>query len=294
MAHARMGAGPLGSRPTRVPFAPAACLLPILALAVQPLAAFDCATITDEEARSCCERSRPETSMTQTLRAAVVDDSGTVREVGAELAWKRLPDDRIGTRVDVTAPPGDAGTIVLLVHRESEQGEASKRPQAYLYNPGERRDRLIAVDALAGELLGTDFSYEDFAFIHGVRSDLAVTRLDDEVYEGQEVIVLEAVPNDLDAARNDGMRYTRLVTRFDRERCVALHTRFYERGDQPRKELVADLADIREADGRWLPYRLTMHDRESTTHTIITVDKIDFDTKISDFRFARSALKRGR
>jgi hypothetical protein len=273
---------------------PSVWSLGLLLLAAPLAQALDCAAIADEEARLCCDRSRPKVSMTQTVQATMLDAGGTVREVGADLAWKRLAQGEIGVRVDVTAPPGEAGTIVLLVHRESEEGKRSRRPQAFLYDPNQRRERLITVDALAGSLLGTDFSYEDFAFIYGVRTDLAVERLADEVYEGIEVIVLDAVPNDPDAAWDDGMRYSRVVTRLDRARCVALNTRFYERDSEPRKELVADLTAVRQLDDRWLPYRSTMNDRRSTTHTVATVEKASFEQEISDFFFARSALKRGR
>lgn len=273
---------------------PAPWGLGVFLLTVPLAQALDCQAIADEEARLCCDRSRPEVSMTQAVQATMIDDGGTVREVGADLAWKRLKPGEIGVRVDVTGPPGEAGTVVLLVHRENEEGKRSRRPQAFLYEPSQRRERLITVDALAGSLLGTDFSYEDFAFIYGVRTDLSVERLADEVYEGIDVIVLEAVPNDPEAAWDDGMRYSRVVTRLDRTRCVAVNTRFYERDSEPRKELVADLVEIRQLDDRWLPYRSTMYDRRSTTHTIATVEKASFEQEISDFYFARSGLKRSR
>ena len=264
------------------------------ALAAPVALALDCSAITDDEARTCCARGLPQTAMTQTLDAAMVDDQGTVRELGAKLAWKRLADGRMATRVDVTDPPREAGTIVLLVHRATDDGDEAARAQAFVYNPSDRRDRLISVKALSGNLLGLDFSYEDFAYLYGVRSDLAFQRLPDEALDGRPVLVLEAVPTDPDATYDAGLQYTRIVTRFDRERCVVLDTRFYENDAEPRKELIADLAELDQQDGRWIPRRMTMHDRMSNTRTIVTLQKIAFDPALHDVFFDRSALKRGR
>jgi len=266
----------------------------VLALLAPVAVALDCAAIEDAEARTCCDRSLPKTAMTQTLDAAMADDRGTVRELGAKLAWKRLADGRMATRVDVTDPPREAGTIVLVVHSPADDDDDAARAQAFVYNPSDRRDRLISVKALSGNLLGLDFSYEDFAYLYGVRSDLAFQRLPDEMVDDRPVLVLEALPTDPDASYDAGLQYTRIVTRFDRERCVVLDTRFYENDVKPRKELIADLEELDEQDGRWVPRRLTMHDRMGNTRTVVTLQKIEFDPALHDVFFDRSALKRGR
>ncbi len=263
-------------------------------LAAGQTAAMDCAAIEDAQARACCERSLPAHAMRQSVSLAVVDDGGTLSELSARLAWKRLEERRVATRVDLTAPPGDAGTIVLLVQREPESGEDVPRPQAFLYRPSERRDRLIAVNTLSGELLGTDFSYEDFAYFYGSHTDMRFTRLADETLDGRTVMVMEARPRDADAAFDAGLEYTRITTRLDAERCVPLETEFYADSDTPSKRLQADPAAVRQVGERWLPHRLTMHDLTEGTRTIVDVEKVEFDPDISDFFFARSALKRGR
>ncbi|MEQ8662823.1 MAG: outer membrane lipoprotein-sorting protein, partial [Gammaproteobacteria bacterium] len=275
---------------TRPPRLPALALLGLLAPAA---AALDCAQIPDAEAQRCCARSLPERSMQQTVRATVTDASGTLREIAGELSWKRLDDGYAAIRVDVSAPPADAGTSVLLTHRPAAD-DLLAGARAYLYDPNQRRDRLISVDVLTGELLGLGISYEDFAVMYGVRDDLAFTRLPDEDFDGRRVIVVEAAPRDADAAYDAGMEYARIVARFDAERCVALDTRFYEQGDEPRKRLVADPAEIREQDGRWVPHRVTLRETAADTQTTITIESVTFDPDLHDVLFNRSSLKRGR
>ena len=219
---------------------------------------------------------------------------GTISNIGVKLSWKRFADGRARARVDLTDPPRQAGTVVLLTERESEDDEDKPEPEVVLYKPGERRDRLITVSALSGEMLGTDFSYEDFAHFYGTDSDVNVVRLDDEQWEGRTVVVVQSSPKDPEAAYDRGSSYSRIVTRFDAEQCVPLVTRFFEQGDDLRKELIADPDEIRIVEQRAIPHRLTMHDLSEQTRTILTIDEIEFDPEIKDLFFARSSLKRGR
>ena len=276
---------------------PRSCVLALVVAAfvfhATRVPALDCATIPDEEARRCCALSLPETSMTQTLRITLADSRGTLREIAGDLAWKRLDDGRAGVRIDVTEPAADAGKSALLVQRIDED-DLRAGARAYVYDPGQRRDRLISVDVLSGELLGLGISYEDFAVIFGARNDLDFKRLPDEELDGRQVIVIQATPRDADAAFDAGMEYSRIVARFDSERCVALDTRFYEQGSEPRKLLRADPAEIREHDGRWVPHRLTLEEAGSDARTTIGVETLEFDPELHDVLFNRSSLKRGR
>jgi hypothetical protein len=273
---------------------PATLIAAICVSTAMSAAATNCANIQDPVARSCCERNLPKLSMRQAIRMTVADDKGSISNIGVELSWKRFADGRARARVDLNDPPRQAGTVVLLTERESEDDEDKPEPEVVLYKPGERRDRLITVSALSGEMLGTDFSYEDFAHFYGTDSDVNVVRLDDEQWEGRTVVVVQSSPQDPEAAYDRGSSYSRIVTRFDAEQCVPLVTRFFEQGDDLRKELIADPDEIRLVEQRAIPHRLVMHDLGEQTRTILTIDEIEFDPEIKDSFFARSSLKRGR
>jgi hypothetical protein len=266
----------------------------LCAAAMDAPLATNCTHIEDAQARACCERNLPERSMQQDVTLTVADVKGTVSNLAAELYWKRFEDGRARARVDITEPARQAGTIVLLTERESETGDEPREPEVVVYKPGERRDRLLTVSALSGEMFGTDFSYEDFAHFYGTDPDVDVVRLDDEQWEGHTVVVVQSTPRDPEAAFDRGSMYTRIVTRFDAEQCVPLVTQFFEQGDELRKKLVATPEEIRPAESRWIPHRLVMYDLAEETRTILNVDKIEFDPDIKDRFFERSSLKRGR
>ena len=162
------------------------CLLALIWVgSATPALAANCALIEDDAARACCDRNLPEQSMRQEIRMAVIDDKGTVNSIGAKLSWKRFEDGRARARVDLTDPARQAGTIVLLTERESEDGEELPEPEVVIYKPSERRDRLLTVTALSGEMFGTDFSYEDFAHFYGTDTDVNVVRLEDQELDGR-------------------------------------------------------------------------------------------------------------
>lgn len=274
---------------------PALLLSVVLLLWVSgPVSALDCSAVTDADARRCCEANLPQSDMRQEIRLTVADDRGTISNLAATLWWKRFDDGRTRARVDVTAPPRDAGTKVLLTEREADAGEERPEPEVVVYTPQQGRDRLMSISALSGDMFGTDFSYEEFAHFYGTDADINVTRLADEDVDGVAVIVLESRPTDLDAAYDRGAVYSRVVSRFEAARCVALGTRFYEDDDTLVKELVSSPDSVREVAGRWVPFELTMHDRDQDTRTILQLDEIAFDPGLRDSLFSRSTLKRGR
>lgn len=256
--------------------------------------ATNCTHIEDADARACCERNLPEQSMRQDVQMTIADDKGTVSNLAAELYWKRFDDGRARARIDITEPARQAGTKVLLTEREAEEADELPEPEVVVYKPSERRDRLLTVSALSGEMFGTDFSYEDFAHFYGTDPDVNVARLDDEEWEGHKVVVVQSTPKDPEITFDRGSIYTRIATRFDAEQCVPLVIEFFEEGDALRKKLVAAPEEIRVTESRSIPHRLVMHDLAEETRTILTIDKIEFDPDIRDSFFARSSLKRGR
>ncbi|MCZ6772160.1 MAG: outer membrane lipoprotein-sorting protein [Proteobacteria bacterium] len=254
----------------------------------------DCTSIEDTEARACCERILPEHTMRQEISMAVVDDQGTIRDFAAELAWKRFDDGRVRARIDLTAPPRDHGKIVLLTEREQKEASEFREPEVVLYQPRERRDRLLSVTALSGDLLGTDFSYEDFSHFYGTTSDNDIQRLEDTTLDERAVMVLQSTPRDPQAAYDRGSTYSRIVSYIDREQCVPLKTLFFEDQDEPVKALIAKRERIQQSGGRWVPYEMVMHDHDDGSRTILTIEGIEFDPEIRDSFFSRSSLKRGR
>lgn len=264
-----------------------ACLL-----CVDVSATANCPRIENDQARACCERSFPESAMQQSVRMAVIDDHGTISNLAAALYWKRFKDGKSRTRVDLTEPPRQSGTVVLLTERETLDDGQAAEPEVVVYKPSERRDRLLTISALSGEMFGTDFSYEDFAHFYGADMEMHISRLDDLTIDGRVHTVLESKPKDIEAAFERGASYTRVVTHLDAQRCVATLTQFFEEDDELRKELIANQQEIIQIGDRWVPHEMTMYDRLEESKTVLTVESIEFDPKLKDRFFERSSLKR--
>jgi hypothetical protein len=253
-----------------------------------------CNVIEDQEARACCEKNQPRQTMEQLVRMSARDDKGTLSELSARLRWKRFDDGRSRARIDLTNPPHQSGTAVLLTERETADSEPTAEPEVVLYTPGERRDRLITVSAISGEMFGSNFSYEDISHFYGTNENVKITRLEDGERDGHRTVVLQSEPTDFDAAMDNGATYARVVTHLDAERCVPLLTQFYEEGDELRKELSATESDISPEGERWVAHRLLMKDLADGTSTELVIDKVVFDPEMKDRLFQRSSLKRGR
>ncbi len=264
-----------------------------LCLAGQASAA-GCNLVEDQEARACCEKNQPRQTMEQLVRMSARDDKGTLSELSAKLRWKRFDDGRSRARIDLTNPPHQSGTAVLLTERETADSEPTAEPEVVLYTPGERRDRLITVSAISGEMFGSNFSYEDISHFYGTNENVKITRLEDGERDGHRTVVLQSEPTDSDAAMDNGATYARVVTHLDAERCVPLLTQFYEEGDELRKELSATESDISPEGERWVAHRLLMKDLADGTSTELVIDKVVFDPEMKDRLFQRSSLKRGR
>lgn len=238
--------------------------------------------IDDPEVSACLERALPERAMTQELSVRVSDKGGTVNESGADLYWKRFEGAGSRALVRFTDPPRRAGVGVLLIETEDPE------PEMYLYLPELRQTRRVTGKTLAGSMLGTDFSYEDFAHFQGIASASEVKRLEDGEVDGRPVFVLETTPLDESSA------YLRILTSIDREQCLPVRTEFFARNGSLRKELIAVREEIRQVGNRFIPHRVIMRDLKLGSETELSVRKAKVDPKLRDRFFEPAELEVGR
>jgi Outer membrane lipoprotein-sorting protein len=136
----------------------------------------DLSAITVPEVKACVERAMPRDSMRQELTLSVIDNSASARDISGKLDWKRFANGLAKVYFRIEDSPQYEGVAVLMAERSD--GE----PDITLYSPALRSDRRIAGTALAGPLLGTDFSYEDFALLQNLVANGAMKRLDDREF----------------------------------------------------------------------------------------------------------------
>lgn len=256
----------------------------LLAIGLTVFAAFaaaDTSRIEDPVVRACAERALPERAMFQALTVRVVDHTGKARESRGEFHWKRFDDGLSRVLVRITEPPHTAGLAVLMIERESAD------PDVYMYLPDARRTRRMTSGVLTGRMLGTDFSYEDFAHFQQLTKSGQVTRLPDEMLDERPVHVIETLTDD------ETSEYGRILTRLDTALCVPVLTEFYTRSGQLAKTLAVPVEDAHEFDGRHVPHSAVMTDHRQESRSELTVTEVEIDPEIRDTFFSPTGLRQG-
>ena len=99
-----------------------------------------------------------------------------------------------------------------------------------------------------GTMMGTDFSYEDFARLQGMIGSLDATRAPDEQLAGRAVFITESTPSAADS------EYARIRSLVDQQTCVPLRVEFFHKGvAEPAKVLSVDPAKLAEVKTGWMP-----------------------------------------
>ena len=242
----------------------------------------DSSAIQDPQVRACIDRSTPEHTMTQKLRVQVFDATAAMRESSGTLYWKRAEDglSKVFFRVDKSAQY--QGVALLM-----EETKPGAEPRINMYSPELRRERRINSAALAGPLLGTDFSYEDFAQLQHIGTAGDITRLADDELEGRANYVLENSPDP------ELSSYSKIETYLDQQWCLPVLTRFYAQNGKLLKEMVVDRSTVTQQGERWLPGSITMTNHKQGSHTVLVVEESKADVPIPDGQFSVAKLRQG-
>jgi hypothetical protein len=136
----------------------------------------------------------------------------------------------------------------------------------FVYLATSRRIRRVNLRREA--VFGTDFTFEDL--VPREIEDGDYQRLADKVVQDTTAYVVEIVPRE--HADSD---YSRFVIHVDKESCVPLLTRYWDKRDLLVKELTAPAAEIKKIDGVHWPGTLTMRNLQIDTFTTLTVQELD-------------------
>jgi hypothetical protein len=181
----------------------------------------------------------------------------------------------------VDEPDRLRGTSLLVLQRPDAESDI------YLASPEQPAPRPIRGAERTQGMLGTDFTYEDLERVqHGWPPGAAevVERPSAEIGD-RSVHVLEVRPRD--------SAWERIVFSLDRESCLPLLVRFYERGrDQPRKELTTDPRSNLKHGDQWVAHSALMRDLQNLTTTHLMVDSHAQDQLLPDGQFTVEGLER--
>ena len=245
--------------------------------------AADTSAIQDAEVRACIDRAIPGHTLKQQLTVQVIDSTDAARESSGVLYWKRGDDglSKVFFRIEKSAQYQGVAVVMNEV-------PAGLEPTINMYSPELRRERRINSAALAGPLLGTDFSYEDFAQLQHIGTSGEVKRLPDADVDGHAAYVLETTPDP------EASSYSRIQTALDKEMCLPMQTQFFAHNGKLLKEMSLDRAMVKKLGERWASYRVVMLNHKQNSRTVLVVDSAEADIEIPDSQFSNAVLRQGR
>ena len=234
---------------------------------------------TVEDIEACLQRTLPARTSIQRVSVDVADGEGELSRSRATIHWKRFESGLASVLLRFSEPPQRAGMAMLA--RQQQKGS----PETYLYLPELRQTRRVSAKSAAGSMFGTDFSYEDFAYLQGVAERGERARLPDREIAGRSCYVLESVPDEAEAA------YERVLYFLERERCTPLRAEFFGAGGTLRKVLEVDPSRVEAHGDRFIPMESVMRDLDAGTQTRVRVESIEPDVEIRDRFFEPSQLE---
>lgn len=197
--------------------------------------------------------------------------------------WSEQPTDS-GRKVIVASSPGGGGPHAAYLF-----GEGDAVGEAWIWTPEQAAARRVAVRGAAGEMFGTDVSFEDFARFARINFPGQLRRLPDAAIDGRAVYVVETRP-----APDAGSEYSRIVSSIDQELCVVLRRESYEPrfegGAKPNKVLTVDPRDVKREGGYGRATRALLDDRRDGSQTRLELVDLSLDAKLVDGFFTPENL----
>jgi hypothetical protein len=241
--------------------------------------------MTAQDISQCVQQNFPDDTMKQTVRMVMKDRMGVERLLEAEMHWEKDQQTRLSkVRMDFDNPPELRGAAVLVLEKEPKN-------DMFMYLPELGKTRRITSSMVNGNMMGTDFTYEDFARLQGMLGNLEAERLPDEEFADRASFVTASVP-----AGDSDSEYQRIRSVIDQETCVSLQVEFFEKGyEGPVKRLTVDPSKIEKAETGWFPRAIRMEDLRGGTSTDLVIEKLEIGTKIHKKMFSAAELeKQGR
>lgn len=153
----------------------------------------------------------------------------------------------------------------------------------WTFFPRTGRVRKIASSARKQRVMGSDFSYDDFAGGKFERNYTA-ERLPDVKEKGVDCYVLQMTPTP------EGPKYAKLVGWVDRESFVPVKIDYYDEDGMLLKRLT--VMDVQDIQGHLTPMKLVMENLQEGGQTAVETESIVYDIPLSASDFSERSLQK--
>jgi outer membrane lipoprotein-sorting protein len=179
-----------------------------------------------------------------------------------------------------TAPADVRGTGFL----QYEYDNPDKEDDRWLYLPALKKSRRISGSSDSDSFMGSDFTYDDWGGFDLEENKYELLR--EETISGHECWVLKVTPIDEDSI------YSSYKTWIRKDALLDIKVEYFDRSGAMLKTLTVD--DLRNIDGYWTPFKMTMKNVQDDHTTVIEQLDISYDTGLDSSLFRVSSLERGR
>lgn len=205
----------------------------------------------------------------------VIDSKGKI----TKKAWTF---DRLGSHgsskatLRFNAPAEVKGVALLIVNHPDRASDQ------WMWIPDIGRERRVALQDRSTRFFGTDFTFEDLEERDVSQYDFKLMK--EEPIEGALCWKIDSRPRE-----GKNSQYTHSYVWIRKDNYAFARIENYK-GDKPVRNL--QYSDIRQVQGIWTAQKMDMHDLGRNSHTIMTMDKLQYNVKLSDSDFTLQALRR--
>ncbi|PYS07727.1 MAG: hypothetical protein DMG15_29430 [Acidobacteria bacterium] len=209
---------------------------------------------------------------------------GTLRVIDArnKVTEKRWQYDRIGSHgsskavLRFTAPPEVKGVALLVLNHPDRSSDQ------WMWTPALNRDRRIALQDRSTRFFGTDFSFEDLEERDTNQFDFKL--LGEESLDSAVCWKVQSTPRQAKVSQ-----YTHSYLWIRKDNYAFAQIENYDKDHLVRR---AHYSDIRNDQGIWTAHQIDMHDLRRNSHTILTIEKLQYNVPMNGAAFTREALSR--
>jgi len=209
---------------------------------------------------------------------------GTLSVVDAKnkIAEKRWIYDRTGSHGEskallrFTAPAEVKGVALLIVNHPDRSSDQ------WMWTPAISRERRIALQDRSTRFFGTDFSFEDLE--ERDTNQFEYKLIGEEPIDGAACWKLQSTPRQ---AKVSQYSHSYVWVRKDNYSFAQIEN--YNREQLVRR---AHYTDIRNDQGIWTAHQIDMYDLKRDSHTILKIEKLQYNLPMKDAAFTLEALRR--
>jgi outer membrane lipoprotein-sorting protein len=209
---------------------------------------------------------------------------GTLEVVNAKrrVTTKRWEYMRLGSygnskaMLRFTEPPEVKG-VALLIHNHPDRSS-----DQWMWRPQIGRDQRVALQDRSARFFGTDFSFEDLEERDVDQYDYRL--LGDDTIDGATCWKIDSRPKQTKTSQ-----YVNLLLWIRKDNYVVAQVEGYNKSGLARR---IDYRDIQNVQGHWTARRLEVLDAKTGSRTVLQLEKLEYDVKLSENDFTLQALRR--